>query len=171
MDFEKATQTAIASGSETAMTLPLWSKLVLFTFLGAFDEAAKTGAELASFSEESICVSVSALQFLCHGVSILAFPKRSRREAKSYIQRPEIVAKHCKENFQNKVDLLEGELAAYHGNCEQALKKHRESIRLAKSELVQSELGLACERAAAVPQKIGRIFRIHGPHRKSNQGT
>lgn len=64
-------------------------------------------------------------------------------------------ADHCPENVDNKILLLEAEIARLRGNEEVAQLKYDESINLAEREGNLMETALACERAGLFFREIG----------------
>ncbi len=66
-------------------------------------------------------------------------------------------AEQSKENFQNKIELLEAELQSRDGEHDKAKASYAAAIASARSSKLTHEEGLACEKAASYYKKIGEL--------------
>ncbi len=85
------------------------------------------------------------------------FSWREKRHANRCLRKLRMYASHCPQNFQNKVYLVEAELAANAGRTDEALRKFQQSIDIASQEQLIHEQGLAFEGAGYALQHCGRF--------------
>lgn len=102
--------------------------------------------------------------------------KPQHKRANQLLLKLRLYAKHCPQNFQGKVWLVEAELAASSGGIDDALAMYRSSIDWARKQGLVHDEALAYERAGYSLHDVGRKeeaeeFFIHARTRYSSWGA
>lgn len=132
----------------------------LAVYMNAFSEAERILALIQRTDMGNIYpYLVSAHEFLKGLVAakLSRSSKRHRSSANRSLSKLRRYARHCPQNFQGKVFLVEAELAASAGDMDCALVKYRNCIERSKSQGLIHEEALANERAAYALRDCGRM--------------
>ncbi|MCT7993564.1 AAA family ATPase [Laspinema olomoucense] len=134
------------------------SKAFVFYYLNQFDSALEAAQKAELYGESSSSYVVFpqhrfyyslALVSVCHSESIPTLKKAEFLEkARSNQELMKEWAKYAPENYQNKYDLVEAELARISGNYLDAQTLYEKAIQGARKQGFIHEEGLAYERAA-----------------------
>jgi hypothetical protein len=138
---------------------PLLMEHMLAVYFHEYEEAKEIAIRVIAMKKDGLVeVSLVTHQFLV-GLNAAVLS----RTDKSELRRAQRICKQLKryqkissENFRNKVDLLEAEIATAIGDEQVALSKYQKSIEAAELEGFVHEQALACEKAGYALQKWGK---------------
>jgi len=138
-------------------------KLILLYHFGQYKAADDVSAKLEKCDLSSYTSFSLSYLYLYQGLTACAGKgvARARPNLRLAHAKLKSLKKICKRRtapFQNKVSLLEAEIAAASGRIDDALNKFEDAIQWAREEKILSEIGLAHELAGIMLRRVGRDF-------------
>lgn len=145
--------------NEVAHLLILVSKQSLAIYMDNMPIAQAMSAKLQRFRKGDMFPFLRtkfAFQEAFVAARLAHTSNRQRKLAIRKLSMLKVFAERCPQNYQNKVLLVEAELAASLGNADDALIKYQQAIQCATNHNFIHEQGLACERRACLLRDLGR---------------
>jgi tetratricopeptide (TPR) repeat protein len=132
----------------------------LAVYMNDFSEAQRISAVIQRGDMGNIFPFLVSSHVFMEGLVVSRLSQTSKQQwtrANRMLSKLRRYAKHCPQNFQGKVYLVEAELAASTGDVDGALVKYKESIERACSQGHIHEEALAYERAGYALRYCGRM--------------
>jgi hypothetical protein len=161
-DMQEEEMIKKASGEKLASGY-LWIfviKYMLAAYMHDFEYAESFSYEIRKHIHVTAFSLIKTVHLFMEGFVAAARGTNSRRNrsiARSRLKGLRKAAKNCPENLNNKVCILEAEIARFSYKHEKALQKYDQAVRLAEKDGCLHEQGLASERAGRMLIEFGQL--------------
>ena len=139
-------------------------KYMLAAYMHDFEYADSFSSQIRKHIHVSVIPLIKTVHIFLEGFVAAVRGTKARRYrsiARSRLKELRAAAKNCPENLNNKVCLLEAEIARFSYKHEKALQKYDQAVRLASKDGCLHEQGLASERAGRMLLKMGQLRKGH----------